>query len=298
MNRININLQWLYSYLILVEQESFTKAAKILNVSQPALSKQMSYLEQTVKKTLIERDKGHVGMTEDGLYFRTRAEEILSLLEQTINDLAPAGKELTGDIILGCGETVGMSYITNIFTKLQKDYPKLKLHLVSGDAHEIAERLLKGNIDMALVVNPKGREEFDYLDFKHDDRFGLLMKADDALAQRASLSLEEAIKLPLMFPSRIYTESRYTGWHGIPINDLNVVSTYNLISNATYLVEQGMGYAVSLDALVNIRGRNLTFVPFEPKVSVPLYLVTKKYKSHSPAAKLFLQYIKEALENE
>lgn len=74
---------------------------------------------------------------------------------------------------------------------------------------------------------------------------------------------------------------------------LHIVATYNLIYNATFMVEQGLGYALSIDKLVNTTGRNLVFKRIEPEISVDLYIVTKKYRTFSPATKVFLQRIKD-----
>ena len=297
MIKNNFNLQWIYSFRVIAQEQSLTKAAKLLKCSQPALSKQMDELENIVKVPLLERGRRSVALTEAGNYFFMKSEEITTLLEQTIKDLSPCGM-VAGDIILGGGETVGMSCLTKIFARLQKEQPQIKLHIVSGDAFVLTEQLQRGTVHMALMLNPKQEERFDYLDLRLYDRFGLLVPANDALAQLDSISLEEAAQLPLMFPARMYEECKYGGWHGVKHNALNVVSTYNLISNVTFMVEQGLGYAVTLAGLVNTEGRNLRFIPFAPEVLGKLYLVTKKYQTFSPADKLFLKYIMEALENE
>lgn len=295
MIKNTFNLQWIYSFRAIAQEQSLTKAAKLLKCSQPALSKQMDELENIVKVPLLERGRRNVALTEAGNYFYSKSEEITTLVEQTIKDLSPCSM-VNGDIILGGGETVGMSYLTEIFARLQKEYPQIRLHIVSGDAPVLAERLQMGTIHMALLLNPKQEERFDYLDLKLYDRFGLLVPENGALAKMDTISLEEAAKLPLLFPARMYEECKYGGWHGVKHNALNVVSTYNLISNVTFMVEQGLGYAVTLAGLVNTEGRNLKFIPFAPEVLGKLYLVTKKYQIFSPADKVFLEYIKKELE--
>lgn len=295
MIKNNFNLQWIYSFRVIAQEQSLTKAAKLLKCSQPALSKQMDELENIVKVPLLERGRRSVALTEAGNYFYSKSEEITTLLEQTIRDLSPCDM-INGEVILGGCESVGMSYLTEIFARLQKQHPQIRLHIVSGDAPVLAERLQMGTVHMALMVNPKHEERFDYLDLKLKDRFGLLVPEQDALGQMSSITLEMAAKLPLIFPARMYEECKYSGWHGIKHSELNVVSTYNLISNVTFMVEQGFGYALALEGLVNTKGRNLKYIPFEPEVTGKLYMVTKKYQTFSPADKLFLKYIKEELE--
>lgn len=296
--QLELRLEWLKSFVTVSQEENISKAAMLLESTQPTITRQMNDLEKYIGVTLLDRGKTKVSLTKDGEYFCRRAEAILNIIEQTRLALTPTSDNIRGNIYLGAGETVTVKFLMQIFAKLQKKYPALQLHVVSGDASMLQEKLDMGLINMALMLNPKKVKRFDYLDLKRSDRFGLLMKADDPLAQRENIPLAEALWLPLIFPGRMYEESKYSGWHSIRYEDLNVVASYNLISNCTYMVEQGMGYAVTIENLVNTQGRNLKFVPFEQEIKGKLYLVTKKHWDITPGVMLFLQYIKEALENE
>ena len=292
----DLEFEWLRRFLTISQEESFSKAAQLLNCSQPTLSRQMRDLEDFFGVELLKRTTNNVQLTMDGEFFRMRAEEILKLVDNTCEILCPTGAQLRGNLVLGGAETTGMNFLMDVFAKMKRDYPYVNLHIVSGDAPAIQEKLDQEIIHLALMINPKQVKRFEYLDLKRQDRFGLLVPKDDALAQTKELLLTEAVKLPLIFPARMYEESRYSGWNGIRYEDLNVVGSYNLVTNTTYMVEQGLGYAVTIEGLVNTQGRNLAFVPFAKDVAAKHFLVMKKHKGKMPCADVFMRYLKKELE--
>jgi transcriptional regulator len=168
----------------------------------------------------------------------------------------------------------------------------VKLHIHSGDADTVMERLDKGLADIGLLIGSIKQEKYDYLNIHQNDVFGLLMPQDCELAQEKIIPIEMLKSLPLIFSEQTFLGHQNIDWFGINYHELNIVATYNLIYNATFLVEKGVGYALCLDRLVNTVGRNLTFRPINPELSLELYLVTKKYQTFSPAVKVFMEMIK------
>ena len=174
----------------------------------------------------------------------------------------------------------------------------MRLHTYSGDADSVLERLDKGLADMGLLLGPTRQEKYDYLDIRRKDVFGLLMPAGCPLAKQEHIPTAQLRELPL-----ILSEQTYQGHHEMDHADLadlkeSMVATYNLIYNATFLVEQGVGYALCLKDLVNTDGRDLTFRPIVPELSLKLYLVTKKYQTFSPAVKTFMQQLRGIVDEE
>ena len=98
--------------------------------------------------------------------------------------------------------------------------------------------------------------------------------------------------LPLIVSQQTVSDQLFREWIGPDYDNLNIIATYNLIYNATFMVEQGMGYGLCLENLVNTEGkRNLTFRPMEPELSVNASLVVKKYQVLSRSAQLLLDEI-------
>lgn len=197
---------------------------------------------------------------------------------------------------MGCGETPAMEFITQIFRKIQTDYPHIHFHIHSGDADAVMERLDKGLLDIGLLLGPMQHEKYDYMSLGKRDIFGLLIPRDCPLAEKPAVSLDDLQDIPLIFPEQTYSGHQRLEWFGADYDSLNIAATYNLIYNATFMVEQGIGYAFCLGNLVNTEGnRNLTFRPFSPPLTVDLFIVTKKYQTFSPAAKVFLNRLREEL---
>lgn len=284
----------LLSYFLAVAREgSITRAAESLFLSQSTLSKQMMELEEKLGKQLLIRGKRKVILTEEGAFLRDRAREILVLLENTETALRTQEGNLVGDLSIACGETVAMAQIARWMAGFQRRYPNVKLHTFSGDADAVLERIDKGLADMGLLLGPIRQEKYEYLGLRQKDIYGLLMPADCPLARQESINIDQLKTLPMILADQTFSGHQDLNWFGE--DALRVVATYNLIYNATFLVEQGVGYALCLDRLVNTQGRNLTFRPIYPELSVELFLVTKRYQTFSPAAKVFYEQLREAL---
>lgn len=287
-----IETRHLYYFLAVAREQNITRAAESLHITQPTLSKQLMDLEARLGKQLLVRGSKKVTLTEDGAFLRAKAQEMIELMEKTESAFGDENKPISGDIYLGCGETHAMEYITEVFKEIQTENPNVHFHIHSGDADSVLERLDKGLLDAGLLIGPKRQEKYDYIDIHQKDKFGLLMLKDCPLADKAFIKVEELKDLPLIFSRQTFSGQQMLDHIGVDPSSLNMVADYNLIFNATFMVEKGMGYALCLDNLVNTAGRNLTFRPITPELSVDLYIVTKKYQTFSPAVKLFIEKVR------
>lgn len=287
-----IETRLLYYFLAVAREQNITKAAETLHITQSTLSKQMMDLEQQLGKQLFIRGKRKLTLTEEGHFLRNKAHEILELIDNTESAFHSEGDILSGDITIGCGETAVMDSIAKLFTQFHRQHPDVKFHTYSGDADSVMERLDMGLADMGLLLGPIRQEKYDYLNICQKDTYGLLMPANCSLAAQTSIDIERLAELPLILSEQTFFGHQELEWFGADYSAMNIVATYNLIYNATFLVERGLGYALCLDNLVNTRGRNLTFRPIAPELSVDLYIMTKKYQTFAPAVKAFLEQLK------
>ena len=288
-----IETRLLQYFLAAARELNITRAAESLYIAQPTLFRQLMELEQQLGKKLFIRGKRNLTLTEEGEFLRGRAQEILELMDSTEAALHTEETILSGHITIGCGETIAMDKIARILADFHQKYPDVKFHTHSGDADVILERLDKGLVDMGLLLGPIRQEKYDYLNLHQKDVYGLLMPADCKLACQESINIDQLKSLPMILAEQTFSGHQQLEWFGLNYSVLNVVATYSLIYNATFLVEHGIGYALCLDRLVNTMGRNLTFRPIHPELSVDLHIVTKKYQTFSPAVKVFLQMIQE-----
>lgn len=202
---------------------------------------------------------------------------------------------LSGDIMIGCGETYVMELFAALFAQMHAQYPQVRFHTHSGDADTVLERLDKGLVDLGLLVGPIRQEKYDYLDLRLKDTFGLLIPKNCPLAAQTAISIEQLKTLPLILAEQTFSGHQELEWFGVDQAALHIAATYNPIYNATFMVEKCLGYALCLDKLVATQGRDLTFRPITPELSVDLYLVTKKYQTFSPTVKAFLSLLQAHL---
>lgn len=293
-----IEIRYLQYFLAVAREQSITRAAESLHISQPTLSKQMMELEAMLGKQLLIRNRKQIELTEEGSFLRARAQEMLELMDKTEAAFHNEGELISGDIHLGCGETPAFGFIADVFQKLKREQPSLNLHLFSGDADTVMERLDKGLLDIGLLLAPKKMDKFNYDKLPVQDKMGVLMREEDALASLDAIPDDMLKELPLIISERTWSGSYHSFWDQTKRTDYHIAATYNLIYNATFLIKNGAGYGISLEGLVNTQGTGLVFRPIVPKQSIDIYMVTKKYQTFAPAVKLFLERLQRAAETE
>lgn len=291
-----MELRVLRYFLAVAKEESITAASETLHVTQPTLSRQLMELEEEFGKKLFIRGNRKITLTDEGILLRKRAEEIVGLVEKTETEITASDEIINGDIYIGGGETDAMRIIAHIVKKLQEKYPQVKYHLFSGNADDVTERLDRGLLDFGVVIEPANIQKYDYLKLPATDTWGVLMRKDSPLAQNTVIKPKDLHNIPLLCSRQSMVGKGISQWIGKDFEKLDIVATYNLVYNASLMVEEGIGYALSLDKLVNTTGNSaLCFKPLEPKLEVGLNIVWKKSQVFSKAAKKFLEMLKSEL---
>ena len=150
-------------FLTVAQEQSFSKAAKVLNVSQPALSKQIKDLEEEYQITLFNRTTRSLSLTEEGRLFKEQAKQIISLVNRTDSYLKNINKYISGDIYLGCSESEANRIVMKAISKTQQHHPDIRFHIYSGNAQYVEEKLDQGIFDLGIVTDPADLSKYDYL---------------------------------------------------------------------------------------------------------------------------------------
>lgn len=294
-----MDIRVLQYFLTVAREESITRAAKTLRMTQPPLSRQLKDLEDELGKTLLIRGSKKVTLTEDGMLLRKRAEEMIDLMEKTRAELTSSSENINGEIYIGGGETDAVSLFAQIAGKLQAKYPLIHYHIYSGDAGIVMEKLDKGLIDFGLLVEPVDVSGYDYMRLPVRDIWGVLMRKDSPLAEQDVIRAEDLWDKPLIMPRQTSADGDMSVWLKRDISKLNVVMTYDLIFNASLFVKNGIGYAIALDKIINTTGDSeLCFRPLYPALEAGLCIAWKKYQVFSRASKEFLRLLKNEWETE
>lgn len=281
-------------FLAVTREQSISGAAEALHLSQPTLSRQLKDMEEELGKQLFIRSNRKITLTEEGMILRKRAEEIMELVKKTEREISLSDEVLTGDIYIGAGETDAIRFMTKAAYELQKEYPLIRFHIASGDSTDVLERLDKGLIDFGLLFDPADLSAYHYLRIPTKDEWGVLMRKDSPLAEKTRISPEDLWEKPLIMSRQQKEGSELSLWLKQDFSALNIVATYSLIYNGSLMVEEGMGYAITLDKLINTSGNSrLCFRPFQPKLQIGMNIVWKKYQVFTKAAEKFLLKMQE-----
>lgn len=294
-----MELRVLQYFLAVAREQNISAAAQSLHLTQPTLSTQLKSLEEELGKQLLVRGtKGSrkVTLTEEGMILRKRAEEILSLVHKAEDEISRSDESVVGEVSIGAGETDIVRYFAKTAKKLQERYPDIRYRISSGNAEYVLEYLDKGLIDFGLLFGDVDSHKYKSLALPAKDTWGVLMRRDSPLARQEAVSPSDLWDKPLIVSHQRGGSDHLPQWLGREYSQLNVVATYNLVFNASLLVEEGLGYALCLDKLVHTQGTNLCFRPFSPRLEASASIVWKKYQVFSKAVETFLSCLRQLLE--
>lgn len=287
-----MELRTLRSFLSVAREGNVTRAARSLHITQPALSRQLSELERELGCELLVRESRGVTLTDAGMLLRKRAEEIVSLADRTELEMRAPTAEVEGDVWVGGGESRAMELVAQVAAQLGVEQPKLRIRVHSGNRDDVTERVDKGLLDFGVVFGEEPESRHEWLALPWKDRWGVLVRADDPLAGRQEVALDELRDRRVIASGQ---SSREVSKDDPTImllgrEGFDVAATYTLLYNASLLVEQGVGIAVSFDGIVPAgEGTPFAFVPFADMAPVNSYLMWKRYQPLSRACDVFLR---------
>lgn len=291
-----MELRVLHYFLTIAREETISEAAKQLHITQPTLSRQIKELEDELGKQLFIRSNKKITLTDEGILLRQRAEEILNLVNKTELEIASSNSVITGEIYIGSGEARALKVITQSIKKIQSLYPEVTFHIHSGNAPDVIEKLDNGLIDFALLTPHPKISEYNHLLLPFVHTWGILMPKDDPLAHKESITLEDIKDKPLIVSKEIDQLPELVEWLNNDLEHLHIISTYSLLYNASLMVEDGLGYVICFDQLINTSGHSpLCFRPLSPKITIPYFFIWKKYQIPTKASKYFLDIVQETV---
>ena len=290
---IKMEIRVLRYFLAIAREENMTRAAKYLHVTQPTLSKQIKQLEEEIGKKLFIRSNYSIKLTDEGLLLRKRAEDILSMVDKTMEEFQALDDITGGDIYIGAAESESFSYFATVAKDLQLQYPNVKFHLYSGNTEVIAERLDRGLLDFAIIVQEVDLSKYNYIKIPTSDTWGVIMRKDSPLAKKEYITIEDLIDLPLIVSRQGITED-YPKLFKEKLDQLHIVATFDLIYNASIMVKEGFGYALSFDKNVDTsENSELCFRVLKPELKTNMYIIWKKYQVFTPIAEKLLSKMQQ-----
>lgn len=282
-----MDIRTLQYFLAVAREESISGAAEFLHMTQPPLSRQLKELEAELGKQLFIRGNRKITLTEDGMILRKRAEEIVALMEKTKAEINASAENITGDIYIGCAETEGMRMLAKIISKIRQEYDHIHFHIFSGCRRRFRTSD-SGLLDFGLFIEPADLKKYDFIKLPITDIWGLWMTKASPLAENKTIKPHDLLGLPLIISNQAMVKNEIAGWMGGNYDNLNIVATYNLLYNASLMVEEGVGYALSIDRIIKSYDDSpLCFRPLEPTLEVGLDIVWKNIKPFPKPLKNF-----------
>lgn len=288
-----MEIRLLRYFLEIAREESMTRAAHTLHISQPTLSKQIKELEQELGKKLFKRGSTSMKLTDEGILLRRRAEDILDMVDKTTAEFMALDEINGGDVYIGCAESYLISHLAQVIKDFRQEYPLMQYHLLSGDTENVAERLDKGLLDFAFIVEPPNLSKYNYIEIPGADKWGVVMRKNSPLAEKEKICVEDLYGLPLICSDQAMKVD-IPRWCGEKADNLTLTGTLNLVYNGSVFVKEGLGYMLAFDKLSNTGSdSDLCFRPLEPPLETKMYIIWKKYQVFSPIADLLLKAIRE-----
>lgn len=230
------------------------------------------------------------------MILRKRAEEILELVHKTETEIASSDDMLMGDIYIGAGETDSIRLVARAAKQMQLRYPGIQFHISSGNAVYVKESLARGLIDFGIIFGTVDMTSYHTLKLPATDTWGVLMRKDDPLAEKTSIRREDLWDLPLIVSQQESAGGQVLQWLKRDPAKLHITASYNLIYNASRLVDEGLGYALAFDKLIHTSGdSSLCFRPLNPPLETEMFVIWKKYQVFSKPVEKFIAILKESL---
>ncbi len=294
-----MDIRVLRYFLAVAREQSFSTAAERLFLSQPTLSRQLKELEDELGKTLLVRSNKGVTLTEEGMILRKRAEEIVELMDKTEQEVRQSNDSVSGTVYIGAGETYAIKLIADTAHHLKADYPAIHYSLFSGNGTDVLEKLERGLLDFGLIFGNIDRTKYEAIEIPLHDTWGVLIRRDEPLAHKKSVTIADLTGLNLIIPRQLDHLTMISEMITEQAPEANIVAEYNLIYNASVMVNEGMGCAIALDRLINVSGDSrLCFRPFEPPMEAICYFIWKRYPVFTKAASTFLEQFKQDIAKE
>jgi DNA-binding transcriptional LysR family regulator len=283
-------------FLTVAREGNISKAAEVLHITQPTLSRQLVQLEEELGTQLFHRGSRKIALTNDGMLLRRRAEEIIDLMDKTSQEILASEAKLSGTITIGAGELASVQTMMELCGNFQEKYPQVKFEFYTATADQVKDRMERGLVDIGLLLEPVDMERFEFIRLETKEKWVVLMRPDSPLAAKTDVTCEDLVELPLLLPSRLNVQSEVANWFGDAFAHLDVRYTGNLSTNSAVLVQQGYAYAVVIEGSVMFWNPELIVAkPLSPVLTATTVFAWKRNQPFSKATEKFIEYMKNQL---
>lgn len=284
-------------FLTVVQEESITRAAHVLHLTQPTLSRQIAQMEESLGVRLFERGTRKIVLTDEGLLLRRRAEEILELVDKTENELTTQDEMVEGTVSVGCGDLAAVQLLPKLFEYFHKRYPAVNFDLYTATADHIKDRMDRGLTDVGLLLEPVNMDKYEFIRLNCPEEWVAIMPVDSPLARLEQVTAKDLMDVPLILPGRQNVQNELASWFGDAFDKLHVLFTSNLTSNSSIMVYHNLAVSIAIRGSISFWDKEkITYRPLYPPLTASSVLAWKRRQPFGAAAEKFIAYAREALE--
>lgn len=285
-------------FLTVVREESITKAAEALHITQPTLSRQLAQMEEDMGVRLFDRGTRKIALTNEGILMRRRAEEILELVDKTRHEITSQQEAVEGTVSIGSGDLGAVQILPRMIRSFHEKYPKVDFDLYTATADHIKERMDQGLTDVGLLLEPVNMEKYDFIRLEKKEQWVAAMHPDAPLARKETVTVEDLKKLPLILPRRLSVQSELASWFGDDFGKLDVMFTINLPSNGNIMVHNRLACALIIKGSISFWDeRKIAYRPLSPELKTSSVLAWRRQQPFGLAATKFIEHMKAELAN-
>ena len=288
-----MDIKSLQYFLEVAREENITRAAQKLCIAQPPLSRQLQKLEEELGVQLLIRGKRRVQLTEEGVFLKQQAEEIIALMERTKYQLGMVKSSTYGTVSIAVTESCGAGVMCSVIRKFHEIYPGIHFQILAGSGDEVNQRLEQNLADIAIMREPFDMETYDR-EFLKSEPWLAVMGKETPLARETgkTVPLSRLGGEDLIIPARLPIQEEINSWFNDAAQERNIFCVYNSPAAIIPLVESGAAVAICPESVKSFAGgRRLVFKPIvEPRKDSRLYLVKKRRQMMPLAAQLFWEF--------
>ena len=288
-----MELRVLNYFLVIAREESFTKAAQQLHITQPTLSRQIAQLEEELGVDLFVRSNHNIILTEDGMILKRRAQEILSLADKTKRDFLHKDENLEGVISIGSGEFLSTRCLTDCIAQFRRKHPLVRYEFYSGNAGNIRDQIERGLLDIGLMSEPIDIRKYEFISMPIKEEWGAFVREDSPLIDKDFIAPQDLVDIPLILPLGDFAESHIGKWFGEYISQIDVIAKGNLLYNEAMMAQSNIGAVIGIRLKSNYD--RLRFIPLNPSLKIDTALAWKKEQIFSVATTAFIDFSKQYL---
>ena len=279
-------------FLMIAKTENITKAAEALQITQPTLSRQIRELEEEIGTDLFYRDSRKIRLTPEGFLLIERTEEILELTDKTREDLKASSDKVEGMITICTGLIKSTDLLTRIITEFRQRYPNVRFTIMTATADTIRNQLNRSLIDFGVMLEPVDLTGLSFIRFPEPERWNVMMRADDPLAEKESICADDINQRELIVPLRGPIAAELYRWLKKEPDELNIVCSNALGGTAAYLVHNSHAVSLNVDgSLPFLDHTKIKTVPLSPLLTGRSAIAWKQDAVRTEPAKRFIEFI-------